>query len=192
MNKVSNFEQCFWDYFLYICLKQKLIMKNYFKTSLLIIFLVIISCDDNSNKKETKSEKSSSSAMVSSSESPIMSFDKTLHDFGTIQEGETVETIFTFTNTGKSDLIIVDARGSCGCTVPEYPKNTPISPGDSGKIRVSFDSSNKPNMQQKTVTISANTDSGRETIRIKALVQADPIKQKQRDAAAAARAQQNN
>ncbi len=167
-------------------------MKNYFKTSLLIIFLVIISCDDNSNKKETKSEKSSSSAMVSSSESPIMSFDKTLHDFGTIQEGETVETIFTFTNTGKSDLIIVDARGSCGCTVPEYPKNTPISPGDSGKIRVSFDSSNKPNMQQKTVTISANTDSGRETIRIKALVQADPIKQKQRDAAAAARAQQNN
>ena len=167
-------------------------MKNYFKTSFLIIFLVIISCDDNSNKKETKSEKSSPSTMVSSSESPIMSFDKTLHDFGTIQEGETVETIFTFTNTGKSDLIIVDARGSCGCTVPEYPKNTPIPPGDSGKIRVSFDSSNKPNMQQKTVTISANTDSGRETIRIKALVQADPIKQKQRDAAAAARAQQNN
>jgi len=121
-----------------------------------------------------------------------MSFDKTLHDFGTIQEGETVETIFTFTNSGKSDLIIVDARGSCGCTVPEYPKNTPIPPGESGKIRVSFDSSNKPNMQQKTVTISANTDSGRETIRIKALVQADPVKQKQRDAAAAARAKQNN
>ncbi len=167
-------------------------MKNYFKTTFLIIFLTVISCDDNSKKKETVSENSSSSSIVSSSESPIMSFDKTLHDFGTIQEGETVETIFTFTNSGKSDLIIVDARGSCGCTVPEYPKNTPIAPGESGKIRVSFDSSNKPNMQQKTVTISANTDSGRETIRIKALVQADPVKQKQRDAAAAARAQQNN
>ena len=167
-------------------------MKNYFRTTFFIIFLTVISCDDNSNKKEIKTENSSSSSMVSSSESPIMSFDKTLHDFGTIQEGETVETIFTFTNSGKSDLIIVDARGSCGCTVPEYPKNTPIPPGESGKIRVSFDSSNKPNMQQKTVTISANTDSGRETIRIKALVQADPIKQKQRDAAAAARAQQNN
>ena len=167
-------------------------MKNYFRTTFFIILLTVISCNDNSNKKEIKSENSSSSSMVSSSESPIMSFDKTLHDFGTIQEGETVETIFTFTNSGKSDLIIVDARGSCGCTVPEYPKNTPIHPGESGKIRVSFDSSNKPNMQQKTVTISANTDSGRETIRIKALVQADPIKQKQRDAAAAARAQQNN
>ena len=167
-------------------------MKNYFKTYFLIVFLFAISCDDSSNKKEIKSENTTSSSMTSSSESPIMSFDKTLHDFGTIQEGETVETIFTFTNSGKSDLIIVDARGSCGCTVPEYPKNTPIPPGESGKIRVSFDSSNKPNMQQKTVTISANTDSGRETIRIKALVQADPVKQKQRDAAAAARANQNN
>ena len=98
-----------------------------------------ISCDDNANKKETKSENSSSPSMISSSESPVMSFDKTFHDFGTIQEGETVETIFTFTNSGKSDLIIVDARGSCGCTVPEYPKNTPISPVETGKIRVSFD-----------------------------------------------------
>ena len=167
-------------------------MKNYFKTYLLVVFLLAFSCDNSSNKKETKSENNATSSMTSSSESPIMSFDKTLHDFGTIQEGETVETTFTFTNSGKSDLIIVDARGSCGCTVPEYPKNTPIPPGESGKIRVSFDSSNKPNMQQKTVTISANTDSGRETIRIKALVQADPVKQKQRDAAAAARANQNN
>ena len=167
-------------------------MKNYFRTYFLVLLLFAFSCDNSSNKKETKSENIASSSMTSSSESPIMSFDKTLHDFGTIQEGETVETIFTFTNSGKSDLIIVDARGSCGCTVPEYPKNTPIPPGESGKIRVSFDSSNKPNMQQKTVTISANTDSGRETIRIKALVQADPVKQKQRDAAAAARAKQNN
>ena len=167
-------------------------MKYYFYVFFFSFLFVAISCDDNSNKKDTKSQNSSSSSVISSSESPIMSFDKTLHDFGTIQEGETVETIFTFTNSGKSDLIIVDARGSCGCTVPEYPKNTPIPPGESGKIRVSFDSNNKPNMQQKTVTISANTDSGRETIRIKALVQADPVKQKQRDDLAKARQQQNN
>ena len=97
-------------------------MKNYFRTYFLIVFLFAFSCDNSSNKKETKSENTASSSMTSSSESPIMSFDKTLHDFGTIQEGETVETIFTFTNSGKSDLIIVDARGSCGCTVPEYLK----------------------------------------------------------------------
>ena len=157
------------------------------KLFLLGIFCLTISCS-NSTKKNNNIQNPS----VVSSESPIMTFDKNVHDFGTINEGETVSTLFKFTNTGKSDLIVVDARGSCGCTVPEYPKNTPIPPGESGKIRVSFDSSNKPNMQQKTVTISANTDSGRETIRIKALVQADPVKQKQRDAAAAARAQQNN
>ena len=97
-------------------------MKNYFRTYFLIVFLFALSCDNNSNKKETKSENTAPSSMTSSTESPIMSFDKTLHDFGTIQEGETVETTFTFTNSGKSDLIIVDARGSCGCTVPEYPK----------------------------------------------------------------------
>ena len=52
----------------------------------------------------------------------IMTFDKTVHDFGTINEGETVETTFTFTNTGKPDLIIVDARASCeGCIVLNYP-----------------------------------------------------------------------
>jgi hypothetical protein len=121
-----------------------------------------------------------------------MSFDKTVHDFGTINEGETVKTTFTFTNTGQTDLIIVDARGSCGCTVPNYPKNTPIAPGASGEILVSFDSSNKPNMQQKTVTISANTSSGRETLRIKAMVSPDPVKQKQRDDAAKARQQNSN
>jgi len=61
-----------------------------------------------------------------------MTFDKTSHDFGTITEGDKVTTTFGFTNTGDADLIIVDARGSCGCTVPQYPKNTPIAPGETG------------------------------------------------------------
>jgi hypothetical protein len=118
-----------------------------------------------------------------------MTFDKISHDFGTIEEGEKVTTQFSFTNTGKSDLIIVDARGSCGCTVPEYPKNTPIKPGDSQTITVSFDSSNKPGVQQKSVTLSANTASGREMLRIKANVNPDPVKQQQREAQARARQQ---
>jgi hypothetical protein len=136
-------------------------------------------------------EKASENANKAATANAAMTFDKTSHDFGTIQEGETVQTTFTFTNTGQTDLIIVDARGSCGCTVPNYPKNTPIAPGASGDIVVSFDSSNKPNMQQKTVTISANTASGRETLRIKAMVAPDPVKQKQRDEAAKARQNSN-
>lgn len=146
-------------------------------------------CNESASKKVDQ-EKATENAAKTATETAAMSFDKTVHDFGTIKEGETVQTTFTFTNTGQTDLIIVDARGSCGCTVPNYPKNTPIAPGATGEILVSFDSSNKPNMQQKTVTISANTSSGRETLRIKAMVTADPVKQKQRDDAAKAR--QNN
>ena len=166
-------------------------MKKYLILSLYVLALTFTACGGNTEKKEAPATAVEASSAKAVSNAPVMTFDRTIHDFGTIQEGERVETLFTFTNTGKSDLVIVDARGSCGCTVPEYPKNTPIAPGATGQIRVSFDSSNKPNLQQKTVTISANTDSGRETIRIKAMVQADPVKQQQRDAAAAARLQQN-
>lgn len=157
------------------------------KLFLLGIFCLTISCS-NSTKKTNNIQNPS----VVSSESPIMTFDKNVHDFGTINEGETVSTLFKFTNTGKSDLIVVDARGSCGCTVPEYPKNVPIPPGGSGELLVSFNSSGNPNMQQKTVTISANTDSGRETVRIMAMVTPDPVRQKARDAQQAARLQQQS
>jgi hypothetical protein len=156
-----------------------------------VLFLSVWACNQSASKKVDQ-EKASQNAGKSAAATAAMTFDKTFHDFGTIAEGETVQTTFTFTNTGEADLIIVDARGSCGCTVPNYPKNTPIAPGATGEILVSFDSSNKPNMQQKTVTISANTASGRETLRIKAMVTPDPEKQKQRDAAAKARQQSQN
>ena len=95
----------------------------------------------------------------------VMNFDKTEHDFGKINEGDKVETVFTFVNGGDTDLIITDAVGSCGCTVPEYPK-APVKPGDKGTIKVSFNSTGKPGMQNKTVTITANTKSGTETLKI--------------------------
>ena len=95
----------------------------------------------------------------------VMNFDKTAHDFGKINEGDKVETVFTFVNGGDTDLIITDAVGSCGCTVPEYPK-APVKPGDKGTIKVSFNSTGKPGMQNKTVTITANTKSGTETLKI--------------------------
>jgi hypothetical protein len=156
-----------------------------------ILLIGATSCNESAAKKVDQ-QKASENANKTAAANAVMTFDKTVHDFGTIKEGENAQTKFTFTNTGQSDLIIVDARGSCGCTVPSYPKNTPIAPGDSGEILVSFDSSNKPNMQQKTVTISANTESGREILRIKAMVTPDPEKQIQRDEAAKARQNNNN
>ena len=164
-------------------------MYKYILTLLALVTLSLTACQESAAKKVNSTTATTNAAAPSneasssnSAEAPVMTFYKTSHDFGTIKEGEKVTTTFSFTNTGNADLIIVDARGSCGCTVPQYPKNTPIAPGGTGTIEVSFDSSNKPGIQQKSVTISANTKSGREMLRIKSQVTPDPAKQSQRDA----------
>ncbi len=100
---------------------------------------------------------------------PKLSFNKTEHDFGTLNEGDIVETVFEFKNTGKSELIIISAKGSCGCTVPEWPKE-PIMPGESSEVKVIFNTTGKPNKQQKQVTLTTNTDMGREVITVLAQV----------------------
>ena len=166
-------------------------MKNIFY--FILISFIIISCGENATKKinQDNVEAAAVNAQANKSNSPVMTFDKVSHDFGTINEGDKASTTFAFTNTGNSDLIIVDARGSCGCTVPKYPKNVPIAPGAKGQIDVVFDSANKPNLQQKAVTISANTESGREMLRIKAMVTPDPVKEQQRQAQAKARQAKN-
>lgn len=100
---------------------------------------------------------------------PVMTFDTKEFDFGTIQEGDIVEHTFTFTNTGKSPLVIVNAKGSCGCTVSKWPRE-PIAPGKTGEFLVAFNSNGKPNLQNKQVTITANTKAGKELLKIKAMV----------------------
>jgi uncharacterized cupredoxin-like copper-binding protein len=91
------------------------------------------------------------------SDGPQMKFEYTTHDFGKIQEGDKVTYKFNFANTGKSPLIIVDAVASCGCTIPTWPK-APIKPGDGGQIVVTFNSAGKKDLQDKMVTITANTN----------------------------------
>lgn len=87
---------------------------------------------------------------------PAFAFKDELHDFGTIKDGDVVEHVFTFVNTGDAPLIITDAKGSCGCTVPEKP-TAPIAVGETGELKVKFNSKNKPGVQTKSVTITANT-----------------------------------
>ena len=100
---------------------------------------------------------------------PVMTFQETEHDFGTIAAGSKVNYSFKFKNTGEADLIITRAVGSCGCTIPEYPK-TAIKVGESAKIDVSFNSAGKHGNQQKSVTISTNTKAGVESLIIKASI----------------------
>lgn len=108
-------------------------------------------------------------ATVPAAPTTTMEFASNEHNFGTLEEGESVTHIFTFTNTGSEPLVIDKCKGSCGCTVPLCPK-TPIAPGAVGVIEVKFNSKNKKNDQKKTVTINANTDPGQTFLTIKAFV----------------------
>ena len=100
-----------------------------------------------------------------------ITYDKVEHDFGKMKQGDQAECVFKITNTGKEPLIIEEAHGSCGCTVPDYPKE-PIPPGQTRDIKVKFNSAGKKGAQSKTVTLTANTDPIQSVITIKADVDA--------------------
>lgn len=97
---------------------------------------------------------------------PTMTFKDSVFDFGTIREGDVVRHEYEFTNNGKNPLIISNAKGSCGCTVPEYPTQ-PVPPGKSGVIKVEFHSEGKIGHQEKSVSITTNSNRGMHTLFIK-------------------------
>lgn len=102
---------------------------------------------------------------------PEISFDKEVHDFGNIKQNDVAECYFTITNTGTEPLIISDAKPSCQCTVPEWPKE-PIKPGASAKIKVKYNT-NRVGPINKSVTITSNyVENPTLTIRIKGNVEA--------------------
>ena len=101
---------------------------------------------------------------------PVMEFEKEIFDFGTIAQGEKVNFIYKFTNTGDADLIISSAKGSCGCTVPDWPKQ-PIAPGEVSEIKVVFNSDGKSGNQHKDVSINANTQPALNKIAFKGIVE---------------------
>jgi len=100
---------------------------------------------------------------------PTMAFATLEHDFGTINEGDVVEHSYTFKNSGAAPLIIQNAQGSCGCTVSDWTKQ-PIPVGGTGFVKAKFDSNGKPNIQNKTVTVTANTWPKQTVLRFKAMV----------------------
>lgn len=141
----------------------------------LILIIAVISAFSFTSCKEDAAAKVSQEKVAeaetrdaNAGKFPKMIFEESEFDFGTIDQGTNVEHVFKFTNTGEAPLVIVDAKSSCGCTVPTYPK-TPVAPGDSAEMLVKFNGSGK-NQVSKTVTITANTETGKETIKIKAFV----------------------
>lgn len=85
---------------------------------------------------------------------PVMAFETETVDYGVIEQGSEPFRVFKFTNTGNAPLIITNAKGSCGCTVPTYPKE-PIGPGESSEIKVRYDT-NRLGKFTKRVTLTTN------------------------------------
>ena len=136
--------------------------------TILTLSFFFSACNESASSKINPNNKSS---IQKESNYAEITFDRVFHDFGMVSEGEIVKTIFKFTNTSENDLYIVAAMGSCGCTVPKYPKNVPIKPGGTGEIEVNFDTNGRPDLQQKMVKVSANTPSGGQLLRIQAFVE---------------------
>lgn len=101
---------------------------------------------------------------------PVMTFQQTTIDYGTIEKGSEPLRKFSFTNTGNEPLVIKSAKGSCGCTVPTYPKE-PIMPGETNVIEVRYDTQ-RVGMFTKTVTLTTNETSDTHTLTIKGEVKA--------------------
>ncbi|MCI2227895.1 DUF1573 domain-containing protein [Polaribacter sp. MSW13] len=146
------------------------------KTIILLAFIatsaVFVSCADSNAKakiNKTNLDKAKSRDVEIKRGAALISFDQKVFDFGTVNEGDIVSTVFKVTNSGKTDLVITNAQPSCGCTVPVWPK-APIKPGETGEIQVKFNTAGKTNRQNKTITLTTNTESGREVLTLKGSV----------------------
>ncbi|HYG17703.1 MAG TPA: DUF1573 domain-containing protein [Ohtaekwangia sp.] len=158
----------------------------------LFLFSVVLVCftackDRNAEKriaelesrlKEIEGKKPAGQTAVQAAEAaeekpegplPVIQFESTEHDFGTIREGDPAEHTYAFKNTGEAPLIIQKAEPSCGCTVPDYSKE-PVPVGGTGFIKVKFDSNGKTNMINKSVTVTANTFPKQTVLKFKAMV----------------------
>jgi plastocyanin len=126
-------------------------MKKLF-LALMAASMLMVACNSNKSGSTASTDETTAAA----GDGPVMKFEKETHDFGKIKAGDKVTYEFKFTNTGNSPLIISDARASCGCTTPVWPR-TPIKPGESAGIKVTFNSAAKMGLQDKQITITANT-----------------------------------
>ena len=137
-------------------MKSKIKMKQLI---LLLVSLALASCNSSSDEKTITADLVNSPLTANSNAEKVLTPNiemlETSYNFGEIQQGESVTHYFILKNTGDADLIISTAKGSCGCTVPEWPKN-PIAKWEEAAIKVTFNSSGRSGKQNKTVTLVTN------------------------------------
>ncbi|MCO5240685.1 MAG: DUF1573 domain-containing protein [Chitinophagaceae bacterium] len=122
---------------------------------LAVLSIVFIACQSPENKPAENLNHVIAPANDQEPVTTIQWIDSTF-DKGIITEGEKIEIVYRFKNTGDKPLVIKDVRPSCGCTVAEKPLE-PIAPGKEGSIKAVFDSQNKPGPAHKTITVISNT-----------------------------------
>lgn len=142
--------------------------------------LLLAACGNGQSENESNDKKKLNTALINNPRTAnageevtkglaTMDFTDTSHSFGKMYEGESASYDFTFKNNGQSPLLISNAAGSCGCTVPDYP-HEPIAPGASATINVKFNSTGKVGLQNKSVNIFTNSNKGTHTLNIDAEV----------------------
>jgi len=143
-------------------------MKNKTAQTLLLLTTLVIllgACGDKKDKSGTDSLQG---------KIPVLAMlDSTTYQFGEIKEGAIVEHEFKFKNGGEFPLIINNVTASCGCTIPEWPRD-PIAPNEESAIKVRFNSKGKPGQQVKTITVYANTEPAYSELRLQGIVAAAP------------------
>jgi len=132
-------------------------MKQLFLSVMCVaLFAACNNQNSTGSENSTETQEIGTVASADTANAPAFKFEKEVYDFGEIKEGEKVTYDFKFKNIGNSPLIISSATATCGCTIPDYPKE-PVAPGAEGVIQVVFNSAGKPGMQNKIVSITANT-----------------------------------
>ncbi len=146
-------------------------IKHIFVSSLFIVaFLTNIKAQEHDIQKTVDVKPDNPNA-------PEITFVSEIHDYGTIKQGADGSCEFKFKNTGKDPLIISNARGSCGCTVPTWPKE-PIMKGQTGVVKVHYDT-NRIGAFTKTITLNSNAKTDTRVLTIKGVVDASEVNNEQ-------------
>jgi len=126
------------------------------------VFLMMIACCFFVAKSSGQTTEK-----VDNPNAPEITFEETVHDFGTIPLKGLAECEFTFTNTGKEPLIIQRCQSTCGCTVPTCPSDKPLKPGEKGTIKVKYTTTNVAAPFNKSFTVYSNAKNSPVTVTIK-------------------------
>lgn len=142
-------------------------MKHIFPILLLALGLMTSCGSKGDGTLPTDLVNNPKSAEQPTGKEPIITFDKTEHEFGKLLQGEVVTYSFHFTNTGNAPLLITEVKTSCGCTAGDFPRE-PIKPGQDGLIKATYDSKGHHGFQSKSLSVISNTNPSMTVLRFKA------------------------